>query len=621
MGTENLQSWESLQSQADNGSLQLEDGAVESCRDACNAVIARMLALKNQLKQMSNIDSFSPSLDSSASLTNKFVTTSQDLEDILQKHIDNQEDMAATFLAAGRSYINNEVDSSERFDRLRALDNLPDTASKPGDFHKDPNNVEQTYVQPGSHGFDNLDQGKIRNQNGNPNGSYVGQASDRLRQYDGDMFRGTPAEGENADLLSYAQLRQIGSEMDSETPSTRAGQWYWIADELDDVFTEFVNNVGAVVNGDQWKGDGAAAAGTATNQYVSDTQSLRQGVRLVADNFSYTAGWLFLTQTSMPHGEDVSGQESNPPDGPVLSAPGGGPPPEGIEYPSQLPIYRQNFENTYLVGLPESDSSFPALPNPTSPTSGVDPGGNPPGGGPAGGGAPGGGPAGGGPTVPPPAAGGPGTAPGPDPAQQKQAQEAARRQQQEAVRQQQQAQEAAREQQAQQSGQQAMQQAMQAGQQGVQQAMSAAQQAAQQATQQEAARGMAGLTSPAAAGLDPKTGLPKGAGAAGGGAGAGSGSSAAGASSPAAREANQASKLFPRANPAAAPTSAAMNNAGRAGAAPMGGTPGSPGAAGAAGKGAQENNEHKRPSYLDSTEHLEEALGDAPQVVKPVVEK
>jgi hypothetical protein len=59
---------------------------------------------------------------------------------------------------------------------------------------------------------------------------------------------------------------------------------------------------------------------------------------------------------------------------------------------------------------------------------------------------------------------------------------------------------------------------------------------------------------------------------------------------------------------------------GRAGAAPMAGTPGSPGAAGA-GAQNQQGKEHKRPAYLDSVEHLEDALGDAPVVVKPVVEK
>ncbi|ONM50527.1 hypothetical protein B0T44_09430 [Nocardia donostiensis] len=146
--------------------------------------------------------------------------------------------------------------------------------------------------------------------------------------------------------------------------------------------------------------------------------------------------------------------------------------------------------------------------------------------------------------------------------------------------------------------------------------MSAAQQAAQQAMSgmQQAARqaGMPGLP----AGVDPKTGLPK----LGGTAGAGGNVSGGVGSSPVAKELSQTSKLFPRANIAAGPAGTTWG--GRAGMTPLTGMPGSPGAAGAPGRGAgQGDNEHKRPTYLESTEHLEEALGEAPRVVKPVVEK
>lgn len=77
----------------------------------------------------------------------------------------------------------------------------------------------------------------------------------------------------------------------------------------------------------------------------------------------------------------------------------------------------------------------------------------------------------------------------------------------------------------------------------------------------------------------------------------------------------QASK-FPRATAVNAAT--AMRAAG-----PIAGQPGSPGAmgAGARGAGSDSDKEHKRAKYLDSKEHLEEAIGDAPAAVRPVVEK
>jgi hypothetical protein len=54
---------------------------------------------------------------------------------------------------------------------------------------------------------------------------------------------------------------------------------------------------------------------------------------------------------------------------------------------------------------------------------------------------------------------------------------------------------------------------------------------------------------------------------------------------------------------------------------PMGGTPGTPGAGAGGGNQGQQEKEHKRPTYLNSKEHLEEAIGEARTVTKAVVEK
>ncbi|WP_280458686.1 hypothetical protein [Nocardia carnea] len=53
---------------------------------------------------------------------------------------------------------------------------------------------------------------------------------------------------------------------------------------------------------------------------------------------------------------------------------------------------------------------------------------------------------------------------------------------------------------------------------------------------------------------------------------------------------------------------------------PMMGSPGAPGAGAGAGQGGQDG-EHKRPKFLQSTEHLEEALGEAPAVYKAVIDR
>ncbi|MBF6327529.1 hypothetical protein [Nocardia transvalensis] len=112
-----------------------------------------------------------------------------------------------------------------------------------------------------------------------------------------------------------------------------------------------------------------------------------------------------------------------------------------------------------------------------------------------------------------------------------------------------------------------------------------------------------------------------GGGKAGGGAGSGGGGAGSGAAMPGASALGRATSPFPRAS-ASGPGVGGM--AGRAGAAPMAGMPGTPGAAGAPGRGTgqdQDGKGHKRPDYLESTDHIDGALGTAQVVSRPVLDQ
>jgi hypothetical protein len=82
------------------------------------------------------------------------------------------------------------------------------------------------------------------------------------------------------------------------------------------------------------------------------------------------------------------------------------------------------------------------------------------------------------------------------------------------------------------------------------------------------------------------------------------------------RQAADSSKLFPRASlPGDAPV--------QAGPAQGAGEPGMEPPMGGAGAGARNNQEKdkKRAGYLDSVEHLEEAIGDVPIAVRPILDR
>lgn len=620
MAPNDVPSWGDLTNQAENGQLKLDDGAIADLRNACDAVVGRLIGLQGYVGRLSDLPSFCPILGSSGTLAAKFVTSANNFGDIIKTHLSIQKAMADTFTEAGKAYIRADTDSHDQLARVKALDNLPPLTTKAGTFSTDPSTIQEVTTQPGFLGFNDLKDGKIRNSNGNPNGSFVPALPQSLSGYSGDKFSGIPAEPENPDSWNYDKFRQIGEQMDYETAGNKAGLWYWMAGELDDVFTTFNNKIGAVVNGNKWSGNGASAAGAATSQYVTATDSLRSNMRLLGDNLAFTSGWLSLTKSSMPTGPDMSGKTPPAPTGPIITAPGGGPPPTSTAYPDQTPIYIENFKQTYLVGLPESDGSIAALPQPASPTTTM-----PTGPGPSAS-TPGPSVSSPGPSVPGPSVPGPSV----DTAAYQKQQEAYQQQQQQKQLQQEQSQQTAAQQQEQQqqTQQEQTQQVEQLLQQGAQQGMQAFQQVAQQLSQlgtQNTSKDLAdSLKNPALAGLTESAlnGLGSAAGGKGaGGGGGGGGDKPGGQSSLFAREEQASSKLFPRASTTAAlgDTVSGEAKAGVAAGSSGMGMPGM-GAMGAAQRG-QNDKERKRAEFLDSEEWLEEALGNAPTVAKPVVEK
>ncbi|MGF6889176.1 hypothetical protein ABIA39_008538 [Nocardia sp. GAS34] len=634
-----------FENDAGAGSVELEDGAIEACRAACSEAIGRLIGVRDYVNSnMLTMPPFTKLLGSAANLAGKYSVGAGDLHDIVKNHIDIQNQMADAFRAAGKAYINAEVESSDQFKRLQALDKLPPMTTSAAPFVTDPSTIQPDLQLASSYGLGNLNKGKIKNSNGNPNGVYVSDLPADLKGYSGDKLPGLPVEGENPDHWQYDFFRQLGDEIDYQTAATRAGQWDWVHGELNDLFTNFNNAIGAVVNS-RWQGNGASNALKATTQYVDAADSLRTNIGLFTESLKYTAGWLQLTKASMPIGPDLSGRDPSVPSGPVMSAPGGGGLPAKSVYPDQTPIYRENFKNTYLVGLPVSDNAIPGLPVPVSPINPIPTGGGHP---TSGGGQPTSG--GGQPTTAAttPYMGGGGVSPlrtpaltaaglpnyssasdsaATDAARQQKAQltaayqrEAAANQKQQQLNQQNAQANDAAVGQAQDSS--PAQQAMSGAGQGVDQALTGLQQLAQTAggLQQAAARDSVANPIPGLPGLDlpNPANLAKAPGAGGSGIGGALGSELS-------RDTSQAtSKLFPRVPLGTAVSAETMGTAvGRAGLASTMGAPGTPGSPAGAphGAGGQQSKEYKRPANLDSTKHLDEGIGEAPRVARQVIEQ
>lgn len=388
------------------------------------------------------------------------------------------------------------------------------------------------------------------------------ELSDDSADYQGKK-EPTTVQLEAPESKSYEWFYELGQGIETQLVADAAGIWLWMAEELTDQFGTFVNSLVAVES--LWEGAGADAAIGASRNYSTESEDLIESMKWIGSNLYYTAEWLENTASQMPDSPT-----------PPSDFDGSSDPHAGLSFwPDDMRTECIDAINsTYVPGLECSDSVVPVLPLPVPPTEGA-------------------GQTGGTAGAPTSMAGSaptgeqmPSSLSDPIGASGVETGDAAG-----------------------QTGQQGMGALQQLG----QQAAGAAQDAARAAN--EAMGKSVPPGTGVASGLAGTPGLPRNTSAGTGGSGTrGSGTPSASTRPPGPVK-GQASQ-FPRAS-AAGPAAT-----GRAGAAPGSANPGAPGPAGAGRGGSQGNErEHKRPTNLDSAEHLDEAIG-APQLLsKPVVDQ
>ncbi|MGA6204484.1 hypothetical protein ACPESR_06970 [Nocardia testacea] len=422
--------------------------------------------------------------------------------------------------------------------------------------------------------------------------------------------------------------------------------WYRWGDTVRNGAGDFVNNLVGRTAG-AWEGTGSQGVVAASVDFSTQLNSLVEAMWRVGDSYRYAALWLASTEEAMP-------KDPHNYMGTYRDAEGGGTPypyldettlvdeysitetEESVNYygthynekiliiDDPTPTYQENLKNTYVAGIVETNKYFPILPeyaggtpplgtdlpvdplpDPDTPAGPEVPAGDPGPYVPGGGGATG--PGGGSWTTP-------GTPSAEEQLRQLESLEDA------AAKEQAAREEAAQDLAEQQSQQQMAQQAIQALQQGLGTVQQAVQDAARQSFENAMPPG--GLpTAGLPPGLDPSkiAGLP-GPGAGGPGGVPSNAGNAPGASRPSI----DTTRLFPRAGLPGTSTPLAglggqQASGMPAGGSPMGGAPmGGGGAPGGGGRG-QGDDKHERAKYLDRADNIDEGLGDAVDMSRPVV--
>lgn len=584
-----------FRNQAANGSVAFEAAvareAAEFCADLISIfdIVGTIAPLLVPLTKLG-----SESFSGPERLRAKFDEVAGEFEDgIMPEHRKHVTDLGEAFVLAGKLYQETDGDAAGTFARM-VDDSMAGSLVEHAFSHYDETDgwVDDTYtVVP--------DLGNFADKNNKftlPSGlsGLPGSAG----------AEGFAAEAPPAGGLNFNQFWWLGQEINGAAQFIQDKATYWIRmkTQLDTGFTAFDQGMQGLLESDRWKGRGVAGATTAVRSYLGSGKHLISAMQQLGDNLLNASQWIQNTALGMPD-KSVYYTRQEGGDAAVHQ---------------QETFARQVYANWYEPGVELSAGAIPKLVKPTgNPDLPNDNGnGNENNGG----------------------GGGTGTGGGQN--QQNQQQQAALKEidQQRAellaaqkdLEEQAQAQQTALAQQQQALEQQPQAQPLlQAAQQGLQQLGQLGQQlstAAQQALQQAGITGLPGMPALQDAVKNYQSALQKAgklpAGLGGGGAGAGGGGApGGGVKTPQVPNVEKAAKLFPRAALAATTgaqvAGVAASSAGQG--APMGGMPMGGGAGGGAQGGQQKD--HKRADYLDSTEWLEEGIGEPSVVAKPVVDQ
>ncbi|APE33258.1 hypothetical protein BOX37_03955 [Nocardia mangyaensis] len=629
--------WEGLAGQARSGSLTLEDGAIGDAVTAAAESAYAIEFLRDYVVLLR--DSYGmpkDTLHSASELRDKYLDLADDLDDRLGKHLDILAALADTLMTADKSYQSTEDNSEAEFTRLKGE-------------AKDRSSIALTDHQEIPPGF-----GDAKEFPGLDEVDRFAELAALAATEEGVQAPSIAIEP--ASSLDLSTFQKIYDEMAAIHLTWKGERWTKIAEGIEGAFADLRNELSRLKREELWKGAGANDAESATEAYRQQAGALVTAMQRTGDNMTMTSGWARELQTGLRTALD------NEYLSPALLRSGGSFVEDGtdqltwnllnndparrayMETPGESDYHlkmamaahnavnaaRSAFGSWYEPGMEATDASIPILPDPK-----IRPGDN---GGDNGGGGGGGG--GGGVDASAFSGGGGGGGGGlsdgflnaMNTADQARfgtdaltglstggMRNGAGFDTEEWARQAAAQRELAEREAARQAAQQAAQDAVGQLQTAAQDGLSAAQDAL------SSAENMAGIPGAIPTGLAADKNMPskladalKAAGAKGGGLGGGGGGGG-GPQAALARDASQASKLFPR-----AAISADGMATGRAGLGPMAGMPGAPGPMGGggagAGQGQGQNKDHKRADYLDSTEHLDEAIGEAPVVVRPVVE-
>ncbi|WP_153805569.1 WXG100 family type VII secretion target [Nocardia sp. SYP-A9097] len=326
--------WLGLDQQARGGTLHLAPGvgqaASKLAADVANSlgIALTYQALLTDHKGFSDNNHLSQVL----ALKDRFNAQGGRLGDILKRYIDLVEAMADTMIVADRNYSAAEEDSKAMFTRFKKESAIHPASGTPTlvTGTKIPVwNDDSTPLLDGKHG--NPDLVKISREKGH---------------YDA-------IDPEDPKGKDHMWLHLAGAGMNPQLVADIGGTWLTVADKVEKSFAHLVTKLDDIKG--SWSGQGGDAARRVAGEFKTEADGLTADVRAMASNLNYVSGWLDHTKAQMPNAPTDFDYDHPAREERILNA------------------ARLAFQRWYVTGLIAAGPAIPKLVDPLAQLPGVAP--------------------------------------------------------------------------------------------------------------------------------------------------------------------------------------------------------------------------------------------------------